>query len=190
MCAILALLIVVFMPGREVSFIGAYDFRAAGDKARDVPREVAKLGVLQAAVFANPGDGKAAEELAWLLRDLERHDMAIRIAGASASISDPSNWRAQSAVSGAYTDKATKPVSINADAIRDSYAWATKAKESCAAVGEIACSVTEALRLRLIFEDLRHGVEMLENGSFDAEDFRGELNSTRPMIRASRASQD
>lgn len=186
MCAILALLVVLFMPGREVSFIGAYDFRGAGDKARDVPLEVARLGDLQEAVRANPGDGYAAEKLASLLRDLERHDMAIRVSGASAAIADPSNWRAQSSVSAAYTDKATKPVSIDGDAIRESFVWASLAKESCEKVGPSACPTSQALRLRLMFEDLKYGVEMLEKGSFSPEDFRGRLSQTRPMIRATK----
>lgn len=184
MCAILVLLVVLLMPGREESFIGAYDFRGAGDKARDVPLEVAKLGDLQAAVQANPGDGYAAEKLASLLQDLERHDMAIRVSGASAAIEDPSNWRALSAVSAAYVSKATKPVAIDGDAIRESFVWANLAIENCKKVGSSACPTAQELRLRLMYEDLKYGVEMLEKGSFSPEDFRGRLSGTRPMIRA------
>ena len=182
-CAIMVLLVVIIMPAQDVSFIGAYDFRSQGDRKRDVPTEVATLGFLQTEMIAHPADGAIAEEFSSQLRDLGRHDMAIRVAGAAAAIPDPSNWRAQSAVTDAFTDRATKPVVVNADAIRSALEWATKAKDSCAAVGEVACPPDQALRLRLVFEDLTHGVEKLNKGSFDPTDFRNELNRTRPMIR-------
>lgn len=175
--AVVVLLVVLFMPPRGMSAIGAYDHRSQGDKARDVEHELAVAGELQAQLLADPGNGAVAEKFAALMSDLGRHEMSLRIAGKAAAIPGPSNWRALGAVSSAFADRIE---------IRDSLVWAEKAMTACASTSESACPAHEKLRLRLYIEQLHLGVEALERGAdpkFDPDGFRRELSKTHPTTR-------
>ncbi len=179
-CAILVLLVVLFMPGKSMSIIGAYDHRGNGDKARDVPHELAVAGELQAKLYSDPGNGLLAEEYAAIMSDLGRHDMALRIAGAAAEVKSPTTWRSLGAVSSAYADRIDIPNSL---------LWAEKAMASCAEVGETACAPHEELRLRLFVEQLQLGMHAIEAGidpKFDPNGFRRELSGAHPTTRAPR----
>ncbi len=176
-CAILVLLVVLFMPGKSMSVVGAYDHRGKGDKARDVPYELALAGELQATLYVDPGNGEAAEQYAAIMSDLGRHDMALRIGGAAAEVDSPTQWRSMSAVSSAYADRIDIPNSL---------AWAEKAMTACEDVGDSACPAHEQVRLRLYVEQLRLGMKAIEAGAdpkFDPNGFRRELSGAHPTTR-------
>ncbi len=180
-CAILVLLVVLFMPGQGMSIIGAYDHRAKGDKARDVEFELALAGELQSELYADPGNGELAEQYAAIMSDLGRHDMALRIAGAAAEVDSPTRWRSLGAVSSAFADRIDIPNSL---------AWAEKAMTACEAAGEVACPAHEKVRLRLYVEQLRLGVKVLETGAdpkFDPNGFRRELSRAHPTTRTGKS---
>lgn len=177
-CAILVLLVVLFMPGQGMSITGAYDHRAKGDKARDVELELLVAGRLQSQLYADPGNGAIAEEYAAIMSDLGRHDMALRIGMAAAEVESPTKWRSLGAVSSAYADRIDIPNSL---------AWAEKALSACDAAGDAACPAHEKVRLRLYVEQLRLGVKVLESGAdpkFDPDGFRRELTRAHPTTRA------
>lgn len=174
--AVVVLLVVLLMPPRGLSAIGAFEHRAKGDKARDVDHELAIAGQLQAQLLASPGDGAIAEEFAALMSDLGRHDMSLRIAGAAAAIEGPTNWRSLGAVSAAHADRVE---------IHDSLLWAEKAMKACEAPGA-ACPDHEKLRLRLYIDQLELGVDALARGAdpkFDPDGFRRELSKRHPTTR-------
>lgn len=180
-CAILVLLVVLFMPGQGMTIIGAYDHRANGDKARDVEYELAVAGQLQAQLLATPGNGAIAEQYAAVMSDMGRHDMALRIAGAASAVETPSTWRSMGAVSSAYADRIDIPNSL---------VWAEKAMTACKSVGAEACPAHEKVRLRLYLEQLRLGVKVLETGAdpkFDPDGFRRELSRAHPTTRTGKS---
>ena len=175
--AIVVLLVILLMPPVSMNPIGAYDHRAKGDKARDVPAELAIASELQARLLADPGNGRIANDFAAQMRDLGRFDMAFRIGGSSASIEDPSNWRALAAVSDAYAESRD---------ISECFAWADKALSACKAAGDVACPPHEVVRLRLHVEQLRIGVDLKGKGfdpKFDPNGFRRELSKGHPTTR-------
>ncbi len=176
-CAILVLLVVLLMPGKSMSIVGAYDHRGNGDKARDVPLELAIAGELQATLYKDPGNGEAAEEYAAIMSDLGRHDMALRIAGAASEVESPTRWRSLGAVSSAYADRVDIPNAL---------AWAEKAMTACEGIGTPACPAHEEVRLRLYVEQLRLGVEAIKSGAdpkYDPNGFRRELSGAHPTTR-------
>ena len=180
-CAILVLLVVLFMPGQGMSIIGAYDHRANGDKARDVEFELAVAGELQSKLYADPGNGEIAEQYAAIMSDLGRHDMALRIGGAAAEVESPTTWRSLGAVSSAFADRIDIPNSL---------AWAEKAMTACDEVGEAACPAHEKVRLRLYVEQLRLGMQVLKTGAdpkFDPNGFRRELSRAHPTTRTGKS---
>lgn len=182
-CAILVLLVVLFMPGKGMSIIGAYDHRAKGDKSRDVEYELAVASQLQTQLFADPGNGAIAEQYAAIMSDMGRHDMALRIAGAAAEVESPSSWRSLGAVSSAYADRIDIPNSL---------AWAEKAMTACEGAGAEFCPAHEKVRLRLYLEQLRLGVKVLETGAdpkFDPNGFRRELSRAHPTTRTGKSSE-
>lgn len=180
-CAILVLLVVLFLPPQGSSIVGAYAHRGSGDKARDVDAELARASALQATLWAEPGNGEAAREYAEIMSDLGRFDMALRIGGQAALAGDPSKWRSLAAVSDAYAD------------LRDiaaCFEWAEKALDACTEAGETACPVHEALRLRLHIEQLRVGVGLKDKGfdpKFDPDGFRHELSKTHRTMRSGKS---
>ncbi len=176
-CAILVLLVVLFLPPKGSSVVGAYAHRGQGDKARDVAAELARAGELQMQLYEHPGDGAIAREYAEIMGDLGRFDMALRIGGQAASVPDPSNWRALAAVSDAFADLRN---------IEQCLAWAEKALASCESAGSVACPAHEALRLQLHIEQLRIGVDLQKQGidpRIDPDGFRRELSKSRPTTR-------
>ena len=180
-CAILTLLVVLFMPGQAMSIMGAYDHRANGDKARDVEHELAIAGQLQTDLFADPGNGELVERYAAVMSDLGRHDMALRIAGVGAAVQGPSTWRSMGAVSSAFANRIDIPNSL---------LWGEKALTNCEQVGTVACPAHEGVRLRLYVEQLRVGMKVLEAGAdpkFDPDGFRRELSRAHPTTRAGKS---
>ncbi|MCP4445797.1 MAG: hypothetical protein GY811_10710 [Myxococcales bacterium] len=181
-CAILVLLVVLFMPEQGMSIIGAYDHRGKGDKARDVQYELATAGRLQTALWVDPGNGVLAEEYAAIMSDLGRHDMALRIGGAASQIESPTTWKSLSAVSSAFADRIDIP---------NAAAWAEKAMVSCESTGDAACPAHEKVRLRLYLEQLRLGVEVLKTGAdpkFDPNGFRRELTGAHRTSRRGKSN--
>ncbi len=180
-CAILTLLVVLFMPGQGMSIMGAYDHRANGDKARDVEHELAVAGRLQTKLVSDPANGDLVEQYAAVMSDLGRHDMALRIAGTGAAIEGPTTWRSMGAVSSAFADRIDIPNSL---------VWAEKALTTCEEVGVMACPAHEGVRLRLYVEQLRVGMKVLEAGAdpkFDPDGFRRELSRAHPTTRAGKS---
>ncbi len=175
--AIVVLLVILFMPPPTMTVMGAFDHRAKGDKARDVPKELALAGELQMQLWNEPANGKIADEFAAQMRDLGRFDMAFRIGGSSASIPDPSNWRALASVSDAYAESRD---------ISEAFAWADKALSACRESGSEACPAHEELPLRLHVDQLRIGVGLKDEGfdpKFDPDGFRRELSKGHPTMR-------
>jgi hypothetical protein len=175
--AIVVLLVILFMPPPSMHAIGAYDHRAKGDKPRDVQAELRIASELQVQLLADPGNGALAEKFASQMSDLGRFDMAFRIGGSSASIKDPSNWRALAAVSDAFAESRD---------ISECFSWADKALSACQAAGDEACPPHEAVRLRLHVEQLRIGVGLKDKGfdpKFDPDGFRKELSKGHPTTR-------
>tara|TARA_R110002096_G_scaffold433887_5_gene653937 strand:- start:54898 stop:55473 length:576 start_codon:yes stop_codon:yes gene_type:complete len=180
-CAILVLLVVLFMPGQGMTVIGAYDHRGKGDKARDVELELAIAGELQSQLYADRGNGEIAEEYAAIMSDLGRHDMALRIAGAAAEVESPTTWRSLGAVSSAFADRIDIPNSL---------VWAEKAMVACEAVGDSACPAHEKVRLRIYLEQLQLGMQVLATGAdpkFDPNGFRRELSRAHPTTRTGKS---
>ena len=180
-CAIVVLLVVWLLPPQGSEIVGAYAHRGNGDKARDVAAELARAGQLQAQLWSDPGNGHVARELADIMSDLGRYDMALRIGGEAANTPDPSNWRAMAAVSDAFADLRD---------IAQCYAWAEKALATCIAVGDAACPAHEQLRLQLHVEQLHIGVGLKDKGfdpKFDPDGFRRELSRSRPTTRTGKS---
>ena len=178
-CAILILLVVLFMPPRGVSIVGAFDHRNGGK----VSTELARAGELQQELLADPGNGELAEELSTVFNELGRPDMGLRIAADAASHDNPSTWKAMRAVSSAHAERVELPGALE---------WAQKSLERCQAVGAPSCPAHEELRLRLYTDELKTGVKVLESGAnprHDPDKFRREMSKTHPAIR-NRASDD
>jgi len=171
------------MPDPDVGVVGAYAHRGKGDKARDVPLELARASRMQTMLYTDPGNGKIAQDYAAILSDLGRHDMALRIAGAASAIANPTRWRALAATSSAFADRIDIPNALT---------WAEKAFAACSELGDRACPAHEKLRLRLYVEQLRLGAQLVAKGAdprHDPSGFSRELSRAHLTTRTGKSER-
>jgi len=173
-CAILVWLVILIMPPASMYVKGAYDQRSTGDKARDIPKELARASQLQFALLADPGNGVLTEELSAIYSDLDRHDMALRLASESAQHIHATTWRSLASVASAYAERVNIPQSLT---------WTQKSLSSCEA--STSCAPSDRLRLSLILQELQNAVALLATGADPRHSptaFRRALTQQRPSI--------
>ena len=139
--------------------------------------DTAKIGVYQAKLAEDPGDGRAAQALVNLLLEAGETDWALRVGGEAARHHDsPTLWRSYLAISSVHADRFD---------IKDAYDYAGKAMEACDRDGA-DCPDYERVRLLMYFNELQAGIDAIHNGidpRADPRKFRDAINSAYPHTR-------
>lgn len=170
--AILTLVAVaLFLPPREMYASSVYK----GDEATRFA-----IALAEARTIAQPGDGKAVDDLARRLGEAGYKDWAVEAAldGSENMKDSPSRWRALLAASVAYVDRIDVIPALD---------YANRALAACEAArekgGQAACPSWEEVRMRLYHQHLDAGVKSGINPRQDPKGFRAAGESGIRQIR-------
>lgn len=166
LCVAALVLVVLVLPSRSSEAVAAL---SAGD-AVAVSRAEAKT-------WANPGDGKAAADLARSLARAGEYDWATDAATvlAKGQSESPTRWRAMLAVSIGHADRLEAEVALH---------WAELALAACGEVGD-ACPAWEEVRVQLYTNHLAAGVRSGIDPRVDPIGFRRAAEASSGMIHLS-----
>lgn len=163
----IVVLVALFLPPRALSAASVGKFDAEGRR---------QVAFAEARVAVNPGDGRAAYDLARQWSDAKEVDWAIQAAGVAVTRSQgsPTHWRALYALSMAHIDRYEA---------KEALAYANEALAACDAAAATSCPNHEQAHVELQQRYLDAGVRSGINPRRDPKAFVEAANAGLRQVR-------